>query len=81
MPSTTDSLSANVRAEMARHGLTQADVATILGVSQVSVSARLRGKVAWRVNDVQVLAAHLGIPTTALLGETTAAPFHAEPSA
>lgn len=73
MPNTTDSVSANVRAEMARRGLNQTDVAAILGVSQVQVSARLRGKVAWRVDDLRTLAAHFGLPTSALLGDDAAA--------
>lgn len=73
MPSTTDSVSANVRAEMARRGLNQTDVAAILGFSQVSVSARLRGQVAWRVDELRTLANHFGIPTTALLGDDSSA--------
>ncbi|MGN6245160.1 MAG: helix-turn-helix domain-containing protein [Motilibacteraceae bacterium] len=70
MPNTTDSVSANVRAEMARRGLSQTDVAAILGVSQVSVSARLRGKVAWRIDDLTALARHFGMPVADLLDDS-----------
>ena len=72
MPTNHDPVTANVRAEMARHEKTQTDVAAILGMSQNGVSRRLRGQTAWRLSELRALAAALDVPLTALVRDDTA---------
>ena len=63
----------NVRAEMARHGLTQTQVALTLGVSQSGVSRRLLGAIAFDVVELGTLAHLFDVPASYLLGENAAA--------
>lgn len=58
---------ANVKAEMARRGITQTDLASALGITQPQVSARLRGRVAFDVNELHAVSAFLGVPVATLL--------------
>lgn len=58
---------ANVKAEMARRGVSQTTLAAVLGVTQPQVSARLRGVVAFNVNELHAVADFLGVPIEALL--------------
>ena len=53
---------ANVRAEMARAGKTQEQVAAALRVGQASVSDRLRGVVPFHIPELVVLSRELGVP-------------------
>lgn len=64
----------NVRAEMARKGLTQTTLARHLGISQVAVSTRLRGVTAFDVNELTTVAAVLDVPLATLLPTEPAAP-------
>lgn len=57
----------NVRAEMARAGITQADLAAALRVSQAAVSARLLGKTPFDINELSTIAATLGVQLDVLL--------------
>jgi transcriptional regulator with XRE-family HTH domain len=52
---------ANVRAEMARRGITQATLAQHLGISQAQVSKRLSGAIAFDVNELHGVAGFLGV--------------------
>ena len=52
---------------MAENGLTQTDVAQILGVSQAAVARRLGGAVSFRVEELQAIASRTGVPIEALL--------------
>lgn len=63
----------NIRVEMVRKSVTQAQLATALGMSQTSVSSRLRGKIAFDVNDLTKTAAFLGVAVTDLLPVQVAA--------
>lgn len=64
---------ANVRAEMARRGISQTALAKSLGLSQPSVSARLRGATPFDINELSAVAHFLGVPLGALIGEGVAA--------
>jgi transcriptional regulator with XRE-family HTH domain len=64
---------ANVRAEMARRGVTQQTLAAHLNLPQSAVSNRLRGKTAFNVNELAAAAAFLGVPLSALLPVEVAA--------
>ena len=58
---------ANVRAEMARRGLSQTALAGHLGLSQTAVSARLRGLTPFDINELVLTAEVLGVPLGVLL--------------
>lgn len=60
---------ANVRAELARAGKTQAWLAGVLRMKQQSVSDRLRGVVAFDVNELVMVAAALEVPLASLMPE------------
>lgn len=64
---------ANTRAELARSGKTQEDIAEVLGITRQGVSQRLLGRVEFRVSELQKIADYLGIPVSALLGEKASA--------
>lgn len=67
-------IGANVRAEMARRGVSQTALAEQLGITQTAVSTRLRGKVAFNVDELAAVAAALDVPIGALLAEEPATP-------
>ena len=58
---------ANVRAEMARRGLSQTALAQRLGMSQTAVSKRLRGETPWDINELTIVATALSVPLEVLL--------------
>ena len=57
----------NVRAETARAGLTQADIAREMGMAQSAVSARWRGTRQWQLEDLERVAEILNVTPTLLL--------------
>lgn len=57
--------SANLRAELARAGMTQQDVADLLGTFAPAVSWRMKTGV-WRPGDLERIAARLGVPVRVL---------------
>lgn len=61
--------SANIRAEMARRDVSQSSIAELLGVSPGQVSARIQGRVTWRLPEVQAIAAYLKIPVATLIDD------------
>lgn len=63
----------NVRAEMARRGVSQTALAVALGVTQPQVSARLRGVVPFNINELHVVAEFLNVPISTLLPTGVAA--------
>lgn len=52
----------NVRAEIARKGMTQAEIAAAVGISQSQLSKRLRGSIPFDINELSSIAAVLGVP-------------------
>jgi len=67
----TKTPSANIRAEMARAGVTQTQLAVALGLPQAAISRRLCDETPWRVSEVQSVAEALGVPLSALLADTS----------
>lgn len=65
-------IAANVRAEVARAGRSQSEIATALGLSQTGVSRRLSGRVAFDGPELAALAALLDVPVAAFFGESAA---------
>ena len=60
-------VAANVRAEMARSGLSQASLATQLGLQQQSLSRRLAGRTPFSLDEAYAIAAILGVPASEIL--------------
>lgn len=63
----TSSMSDNIRAELARHNVTQAQLAEYLGTTEAAISRRLKGNTDWRVIEVMETAAFLHVPLSTLL--------------
>ena len=68
---TPEQVAAAVRAEMARYGIEQQDIAEALGVTQQSVSRRLTGGVPMTVDDLTNYATVIGCPISRLLNPLT----------
>lgn len=58
----TATAGANVRAEMGRKGISQAVLASGLGMSQTAISKRLRGETPFDINELVRIAAVLDVP-------------------
>ena len=72
MPTTPSAATgANVRAEMARCGVTQTTLARKIGLSQTAVSARLKGRTPFDINELVLIAQVLGVPLDTLLAGVT----------
>ena len=56
-----------LRAELARQDLSQERFAKILGWEPSKLNRRLKGKVPWSVEDVEMIASVLDIPRSQLL--------------
>ena len=65
----TADLRANLRAELARKGLSQREMAEHLDLSPGSVSSRMRGEIDFGGTELIEVAAWLDVPVAALLGE------------
>lgn len=55
-------VSEEVRSLMGRRNVSQGTLAEIMGLNQTAVSARLRGKTPWKVDEVGHLAGFFGVP-------------------
>lgn len=64
---TREEIAAKVRAALAYRGEDQASLAPVIGRSESAVSARLRGVRHFRVDELQLIAAHLDVPLEQLL--------------
>ncbi|MFF9343824.1 MULTISPECIES: helix-turn-helix domain-containing protein [unclassified Streptomyces] len=61
---------------MSRAGERQGDLATAIGLSRAQVSRKQSGAAHWSLDDVDLLAAHYGLPVLGLLaGPTRAVAF------
>lgn len=72
MRHTQERVTTSVRVEMALRRETQADLARVLGVTQTSVSSRLRGRTRWSVDDLDKMAEHFGVEVSALVNPPAA---------
>ncbi len=64
----------NVRAELARRGLSQATIANSLGLSQAAVSRRLLGTTSFSIAELERVAEVLPVPIAVLLADEPADP-------
>jgi hypothetical protein len=60
-------VSARIRRAIRRAGRAQTGVATMSGLSWPQWQRRMRGDVGWRVDEVQRIAEHLGVPLADLI--------------
>lgn len=58
---------ASIKAELARRGKTQRDVAGKLGISEAAVSERFNGKTRITVDELYAIAELLDMPAAALM--------------
>lgn len=65
----TERVAEEVRALMARQGVTQMQLVEVLHISQTGVSKRLRGLIPFDANEIGVLAEYFGVRPGELLGE------------
>lgn len=63
-----------VRALMGRYNVSQIQLAAWLGVTQSSVSSRLRGTTDWKARDIERVAAGFAIHPAQLMGGYAAEP-------
>lgn len=69
MPSPTEIVAANIRAEAARQRKSQNDLAVALGTTQQAISARFNAKTPFTIEQVTRAAEFLGIPAAVLFGD------------
>lgn len=67
MQTPTERTGANIRAELARKGMTQAELSQAVNISQSQFSKRLRGVIPFDINELHDIAAHLGVDVAVLL--------------
>lgn len=60
-------VAAEVRSQAAKRGLKQVDVAGLLNLSQGQISGRMRGRIPFRLEELESLARHWGIDATELM--------------
>lgn len=58
----------NIRAELARAGISQTAAARALGLADSSLSRRLNGRHSFRVSELYALADLIGVPVHAFIG-------------
>ncbi|WP_261623242.1 hypothetical protein [Nesterenkonia marinintestina] len=68
-------LSANIRAQIAYHDMTQVQVAALLGLPPGQVSKRIHGHIDWRVGELLFLAHEWNQPLDVLLRGVEDRPF------
>lgn len=75
MPTTqrpSEIVAAEVRAELARRKIPQSGLVSVLGMSEVSISRRLRGETPFDVNELVAVAEFLGVPVATFMPEKVA---------
>ena len=66
--SLNDRVAIEIRALMGRYGITQTDLADVVGVSQSQVSKRLKGIVPFTLPEIETIGAFFKISPSQLLG-------------
>ena len=67
MEQPTLEVSGEVRAWMARRDVKQETLAKALGMTQPSLSMRLRGRTRWTIQDLVIVSKALDVPVSVLL--------------
>lgn len=66
-PVTSATVTANIRAELARRNLTAATLAEGVGMQRSTAYRRLSGETRWSVDEVDLVAQYLGVTPDSLL--------------
>ena len=61
-----------LRAEMARAGVDQKQIAEHLGYGPSQVTKRMTGQIEWRLSELQSIALFLNVPVSSLIDEPVA---------
>ena len=69
-----DIVASNIRAESARRGVVQSDIASALGGQQGTISRRWRGGRAWPLEDLPTVADILGVSVAYLVTDNSGVP-------
>jgi transcriptional regulator with XRE-family HTH domain len=72
-------LAGNIRAEIARRGVTQEELATRIGMARSSLSHRLAGRISFDVDDLSRIAEALEVEPASLLQAPTSSD-HPDPT-
>ena len=72
MPTPTEPLASNLRAEMARRRLSQTETAAHIGLSYASFNDRLRGRTPFSVDQLLALANLFGVGVSDLVANSAA---------
>jgi transcriptional regulator with XRE-family HTH domain len=59
-----------LRAELARAGVEQKQIAEALGYHPSQVTKRMRGEIEWRLNELQAIADLIGVPIAVLVADS-----------
>ena len=73
-------VAAEVRAEAARRRASQRDIASVLGMTQASVSKKMKGEVRFSVTDLLKLADAWGVPLSQFIFDSGTLEETSEPS-
>lgn len=65
-------LSAEIRAQLARTRTNAGSLAAVIGVSEATIYRRLNGESPWPLDDAMAVVAHLGIPLSRLAAGSAA---------
>ena len=71
-PTERERVAANVRAEAARRGISQAALAQLLNINQAGISRRMSGKIDFSAPELSAIAAQFGVPVGTFFGEVAA---------
>lgn len=63
------SVAASVRAELAREGVRQIAIASLLGKPPSAITLRWRGKRSWQAEELALISREFNIPAGRLLGD------------
>lgn len=66
-------ITAAVRAEMARAGITQMEMSRRIPMTQQAISRRLSGHVSFTVDELAMIADYLGVPLSTLISDAVPA--------
>lgn len=69
----TETVAAEVRAELARQNISRTDAAAKLGMSRTLLWSRLRGETPFKVSELECLAELVGVPVSRFLPDATPA--------
>lgn len=70
LASTADVVAANIRAEAGRQGFTQVALGRAIGMTQNQVTKRWKGHVRWQLEELDAVAAVLGLKVVELMTPT-----------